>query len=106
MLITDLTHFLAADGSIGPKDGPARRLADYLTKIVVAATISIEIQSGTAVVHCRKRPNRRPCAGEIETDIDPETQQIIWWCPVCGEEGSINHWKGSLWDCTNIAQSH
>jgi len=27
MLITDLTHFLAPNGSIGPKDGPARRLA-------------------------------------------------------------------------------
>jgi hypothetical protein len=106
MLIADLTHFLAPDGSIGPKDGPARGLADYLTKIVIAATASIQMQSGTTVVHCRKRPNRRLCSGEIETDIDPETKQIIWWCPVCGEEGSISHWQGSLWDCTNNAQSH
>jgi hypothetical protein len=106
MLIADLTHFLAPDGSIGPKEGPARSLADYLTQIVVAATASIQTQPGTTVVHCRKRPNRRLCVGEIETDIDLETEQIIWWCPVCGEEGLISHWKGSLWDCTNNAQSH
>ena len=88
MLIADLTHFLAPNGSIGPKDGPARLLADYLTKVVVAATSSTQAQSGTTVVQCRKRPNRRSCVGEIETDIDPETKQIIWRCPVCGEEGS------------------
>jgi hypothetical protein len=106
MLIADLTYFLAPDGSIGTKDGPALRLADYLTKIVVAATSSTQAQSGTTVVHCRKRPNRRPCSGEIVTYIDPETKQIIWCCPVCGDQGSISHWKDSLWDCTNNAQSH
>ena len=26
------------------------------------------------------RPNRKPCIGVIQTDIDPETKQIIWWC--------------------------
>jgi hypothetical protein len=106
MLIADLTHFLAPDGSIGPKDGPALRLANYLTKIVVAATVLSQTESETTVVHCRKRPNRSPCGGEIETYIDPETEQIIWFCPVCGDQGSISHWKDSLWDCTNNAQSH
>jgi len=83
MLITDLTHFLAADGSIEPKDVPAGRLVDYLAMIVVAATLSIDIQSRTTVVHWRKRPNRRPCAGKIETNIDPETKRIFFggaWC--------------------------
>ena len=106
MLITNLEHFLTPDGSIGPKDGPALRLADYLTKIVVAETASLKTQSETMVVRCRRRPNRKPCTGVIQTDIDPETNQIIWWCPVCEEQGSISHWQGSLWDCTNNAQSH
>jgi|SRR3990172_1280850 len=105
-LITDLTHFLAPDGSIGPQDGPAKRLADYLTKIVVDATAPIGMGSRSTVVRCRRRPGRRPCVGEIETNVDPETEQIIWWCPVCGEKGSISHWKGSLWDCTHNTQSH
>ena len=106
MLITNLEHFLTPDGSIAPKDGPARLLADYLTKIVVAATASIQTQSSPIVVHCRKRPNRKPCIGCIDTYIDPEMNQIIWWCPVCEEQGLISHWQGSLWDCTNNAQSH
>lgn len=106
MLITNLTHFLASDGGIEPKDGPARRLADYLTKIVIVETSSIQTQSETNIVRCRRRPNRRPCTGVIQTDIDPGTNQIVWWCPVCEEQGSISHWQGSLWDCTNNAQSH
>ena len=106
MLIADLTHFLAPDGSIGPKDGPALRLANYLTKIVVAAAVLSQKESETTVVYCRKRPNRSPCPGEIETYIDPETEQIIWFCPVCGDQGSISHWQGSLWDCTDKTQSH
>ena len=106
MLITNLEHFLAPDGSIAPKDGPAHRLADYLTKIVVVETALCQTLSETMVIRCRRRPNRKPCAGEIDTYIDPVTNQIIWWCPVCGDLGSISHWQGSLWDCTDNTQSH
>jgi hypothetical protein len=103
--VVDLTHFLASDGSIEPQRGPARRLADYFTKIVVAATATTpELNSN--MIRCRRRPGRKPCVGEIETDIDTETGQIVWWCPACGEEGTISHWKGSLWDCSNSAPSH
>lgn len=104
--ITDLSHFLAADGSIGPKAGPVKRLADYLTKIVADATTTSATIEAPTVVRCRRRPGRKPCDGEIETDINPETEQIIWWCTVCGDEGSISHWKGSLWDCSQILKSH
>jgi len=106
MLITNLEHFLATDGSITPKEGPALRLADYLTKIVVAETALCQTQPETMAVRCRRRPNRKPCAGEIDSYIDPVTNQIIWWCSVCEEQGSISHWQGSLWDCTDNAQSH
>lgn len=102
MLITDLTHFLAPDGSIAPKSGPARRLADYLTAIV-AATTSIDPQ---AEVKCRKRPNRKPCIGKIESHIYPATKQIIWSCPVCGDHGLISQWKGSFWDCSHKSLPH
>jgi hypothetical protein len=104
--ITDLSHFLAVNGSIGPKAGPAKRLADYLTKIVVdATTVSPTFETPT-VVRCRRRPGRKPCGGEIETDIDPDTDQVLWWCPVCGDEGSISNWQGYLWDCSQMLKSH
>jgi hypothetical protein len=47
MLITNLEHFLAPDGSIAPKEGPALRLADYLTKIVVSETTLCQSQPET-----------------------------------------------------------
>jgi hypothetical protein len=106
MLITNLEHFLTPNGSIAPKEGPALRLADYLTKIVVAETAFCQTQSETMVIRCRRRPNRKPCAGQIDTYIDPVTNQINWCCSVCEEQGSISHWQGSLWDCTDNAQSH
>jgi predicted RNA-binding Zn-ribbon protein involved in translation (DUF1610 family) len=34
----------------------------------------------------------------IETDIDPDTDAVMWWCPVCGDNGTITGWQGSLWD--------
>lgn len=104
--ISDLRHFLDKDGAIAPKAGPAKRMADYLTRIVMDATTSLHSVSIDAVVRCRRRPGRRPCPGEIETDIDSETSQIVWWCPACGDNGYIRNWKGSLWDCTPHGHSH
>ena len=51
MLITNLEHFLAPDGSIAPKEGPALRLADYLTNIVVSETTLCQSQPETMNVH-------------------------------------------------------
>ena len=104
--IVDLTHFLAADGAIGPQHGPARRFADYLTKIVVVATSPVTLSEKLAVVRCRRRPGRKPCVGKIDVDLEPETEQIVWWCPACGEQGTISNWKDSLWDCSDTARSH
>ena len=105
--ITDLTHFLTTDGAIAPTSGPARRLADFLAKITVdATTLSLGDPSTSTRVKCRRRPARKPCSGEIEAGIDTESESIIWWCPVCGDNGVISNWKGSIWDCTNDAKTH
>jgi hypothetical protein len=42
----------------------------------------------------------------IETDIDPETNTIEWWCPECGENGYIRNWAGTLWDRAQDAVGH
>ncbi len=98
--VTDLTHFLTEDGAIGPKSGPARKLAEYLTKIVVDATTEPWEEPRSTSVRCRRRPRRKPCAGVIGTDMDPDTDAIMWWCPVCGDNGTISRWQGSRWDRT------
>jgi len=104
--VVDLTHFLDDDGSIGPKVGRARRLAEYFAQIVVVATSPYVPNRDPVTLNCRRRPGRRPWQGRIEMDIDPDTEQIVWWCPVCGEEGSISNWKGSLWDRSASGHSH
>jgi hypothetical protein len=104
--ITDFSDFLDQDGSIGPESGPGRKMAEYLARIIVDATIPDFSARRPTAVRCRRRPNRRPCLGMIENDLDPETNQIVWWCPECGDNGLIDNWEGSLWDCTKGDQSH
>ncbi len=104
--ITDITHFLTRDGAIAPTAEPARRFAEFLAKLAVDATTPSLDGSTHTSVRCRRRPARKLCTGEIETDIDAETEEIVWWCPACGDNGIIRNWKGSMWDCTNDAKAH
>ena len=107
--ITDLTHFLADDRSIAPPSGPARRLAEYLGAIVAEITAEIGEQPRFDKVRCRRRPGRKPCSGRIESDIDLndlESMVIIWRCPVCGDNGTIRNWEGTLWDCSEPQETH
>jgi hypothetical protein len=104
--ITDFSHFLDEDGSIGPQSGPAKRMAEHLAKIIMDATRPLPSPGRPTAVKCRRRPNRKPCPGMIENDLDPETNEIVWWCPRCEDNGRIGHWEGSLWDCTGGEESH
>lgn len=94
--ITDLTHFLE-DGRL-PQElpGPALRLAEYLGRIVAAVTGAEPDDS--LGVRCRRRPRRRPCPGEIEGYIVPESNAIYWGCLVCGDNGLISNWENTMWD--------
>jgi hypothetical protein len=94
--ITDLTHFLE-DGRLPPElPGPALRLAEYLGRIVAAVTgVPPDDPLG---VRCRRRPGRRPCSGEIEGYIVPESNEIYWGCLVCGDNGLISNWENTIWD--------
>lgn len=102
----DLTHWLTEDGAIAPMPRPARRLAEYMGIIVAEATSFPTEQVSDQGVKCRCRPGRKPCSGTIETDFEPATDRIVWWCPECGENGFISNWKGTLWDGTRNLICH
>lgn len=102
--VTDLIHFLNEDGSIAPTEGPARRLAEHLVAIVAMISRPELIPPAEYRVRCRRRPGRKPCTGLIQADLDPKTEDIDWWCPVCGDKGCISNWKGTMWDLTNADQ--
>jgi hypothetical protein len=99
--ITDLTHFLDKEGRIAPERGPARRMAEFLTSIVSMASRPELVIPQKCRVQCRRHPGRKPCPGMIEVDLDPETEDVIWWCPVCGDNGYIRNWKGTVWDLSD-----
>jgi hypothetical protein len=104
--ITDMTHFLEA-GRLAPTlPGPARKLVEHLGAIVAAVTSDDALAPTHSRVACRRRPKRRPCTGEIQAWLDLSEDAICWRCPVCGDNGVIRGWEGTLWDCIERGESH
>jgi hypothetical protein len=97
--ITDITHLLDESGSLPPDlPAPARNLVKHFGALISAASPS---QPGVATatgVTCRRRPNRRPCRGEIVAAIEPDSLAIVWQCSVCDDAGLIQNWQGTSWD--------
>ena len=93
MYITDLTHFLDEKGAIGPKSGPARRLAEFLGRVVAAASAPGAAAEDDCIGKCRCNK----CKGTVIAEIAPD-DAIEWFCESCGHEGRISNWRRSFWD--------
>lgn len=95
MYITDAPHLLDDKGAIGPKRGPARKMADFLGSIIVAATLPTPgIQ----------RPKCIECGNMVGATVG-SSGEIHWQCSACAEEGRISNWRLTLWDMTNRSAS-
>jgi hypothetical protein len=93
MYITDLTHFLDAKGAIALKSGPARRLAEFLGRVVAAASAPAAVEAeGVGVCRCHNK-----CKGMVIAEIASD-DAIEWFCEKCGQEGRISNWRRSFWD--------
>ena len=101
--ITDITHYLDDLGCMVPESGPVRRFAEYLVSIISMTSHPAPVPVSLDV-RCRRRPNRKPCNGYIGGTLDPEADMIIWWCPECGDHGSISNWQGTLWDLSGAGE--
>ena len=69
--------------------------ADYFSEIVAAATFAppgIEVQT---FLKCRRRPERKPCSGQILVRLEEKPAQLHWWCSECENKGIIRNWKGT-----------
>lgn len=99
MWIVSLRHYLTGDGAIAPRDGTARRLAEYWAAIVADTTFDVDSKSPLGV-RCRRRPARRPCGGRIASFIDTDSDVIAWHCPRCADAGCIDGWRATFWDGT------
>ena len=98
--ITDLTHYLDEDGEIAIVSGAGLRFVEYLTSIISMISHPQPVPDEFNV-KCRCKPKRIPCTGILMGGTDPNTDVIIWWCPVCHENGFISNWQGTLWDLSD-----
>jgi hypothetical protein len=97
MYIMDLTHFLDAKGAIAPMPAPARRLAEFLGRVVAAASAPAELdEAGSAACRCHKCKK-----SSVIAEIAPD-DAIEWFCENCGHEGRIANWRRSFWDLSAL----
>jgi hypothetical protein len=90
MYITDARHFLDEKGAIGPQQGPAKAMAEFLTSAVAYATDFGDTGlAAPTCFKCRKAPVE-PIIGQDDA--------IYWSCSRCKAEGRISNWQGTLWD--------
>ncbi len=92
MYITDLKHFLDANGAIAPIKGPAREMAQFLVDVTGAASSqSADAPLAPSCFKCKKET--------VDASVAADAA-IIWFCPRCQAEGRISNWQATLWDLT------
>jgi hypothetical protein len=96
--VTDMRHYLDADGLIADMPGPALNLALFLRAIVAWVTSGRSAHDPQTNVPCRRTPRRRRCPGEILASFEADAETIAWHCPVCGDNGVTYGWAGTPWD--------
>ena len=95
MFVSDLRHFLDLPDDV---PGPARRMADHLGSVVLAATAAEAGSPWESALRCQRRPGRRACPGHIAVFRADIPAAIEWRCTACGDEGVISGWEDSCFD--------
>ncbi len=100
MWVIDIRHWL--DETLTEAALP--QLRNKVKKLTEIITFATAIEAGVPVdtpPKCWRRPKRKPCKGELEIELVPETGQIHWICPVCQDEGVVTGWEDLIWDISN-----
>ena len=106
--VTDLSHFIDEETGSLPTNvpGPARRLMEYQTRIVAAATAAAnDLNLSIEPIRCRRRPGHQACPGIIEHQMWAD-ERIRWQCPSCGDNGIISNWQSTAWDRRLVRPTH
>ena len=97
--VVDLRHYLSEETEdLADMPGPALNCAMFFTSIVAWATDHVPAGDFHTNVWCMRRPGRKRCRGEIMAELRPDSLEIVWHCPWCGENGVIRGWEHTLWD--------
>lgn len=79
---------------------PDQRLRARLGPIVESGTVGPSGVEWPTPLSCRRRPERKPCAGRLLVRRQDIPAEIHWRCPACGDRGTIVGWRGTVWDWT------
>ena len=90
----DLRRYLLPEGKPARLSPRGRRLFEHWTKIVSQAT---QYDDPTTLL-CRRRPGRQPCKALLTIFFDIDTNDVLWFCPRCHDEGRIAGWENTFWD--------
>lgn len=103
MMMTDIRHLLDDRGR--PAPGRPGRLARYLGWIVVSTFTRAPGETVQTLIPCRRRRGGRRCPGRIAALRIPDTGEVEWICPECGDHGVVCNWQGMCWDALRDADS-
>ena len=95
-----LPHLLAENGTIAAHSPHGLRLTQYWTEIVAQASN----YEDPTTIRCRRRPGRKPCAALLTIFFDVDNFDVLWFCPVCDDNGRISGWEGTFWDNTELSE--
>jgi len=90
MWVIDIQHRLD-ETQTGPAVPQLKSKVNKITEIITYAT---SVEAGISVdsqPKCWRRPNRRPCKGQLDIWLGYSSDQIHWKCPVCSDVGCLNH---------------
>ena len=91
--VIDMDHTIQALDPDAVVPEPARRFAEYVGSVVLAASAAPRGRATTTKLPCRH------CSEFIEVRV--VGAQAEWGCPGCGEEGVVSKWQGTLWDASS-----
>ena len=94
-------HLLDEKGSLASPSGRGLRLAQYWTEIVAQASNYDE----PTTLRRRRRPGRRACKALLTIFFDVDTNDVLWFCPACNDEGRISGWEGTFWDNADLTET-
>jgi len=95
-----LMDYLASNGTVSVLPPPVLRIANYWTEIVSQASNYDE----PTALKCRRWYRRRRCGGSLTIFFDVDTHDVLWFCPVCDDQGRIRDWEGTFWDNSDLTE--
>jgi hypothetical protein len=100
-----MRHYLDEETGDLPEAIPERVLSLAVFFGAIVAWVTDHLPEGDRLtnVPCRRSPGHRRYRGEVVAELDRPSGQIVWRCPLCGDNGLIHGWENTPWDCQHDA---